>query len=457
MPGSDPPLRPTLSAFDAAAIIVGVVVGAGIFKTPAMVAASSPSAAWMIGAWVLGGACSLVGALCYAELATAHPHPGGDYHYLSRAWGRPVGFLFAWARLAVLQTGSIAMQAYLVGDYLAYLAGGGAELSALFAGLSVALLTGVNVAGLRPGAWTQNALSVATVLGLVAMSVLVLSGPRTPPVEAPAASSPGAFGVAMIFVLLTYGGWNEAAYVSAEVRDGRRNLVRALVWGIGAITLLYVVANLAYLRGLGLSDMARSEVVASDLMRRVTGDAGARVVGWFVAFAALSTMNATIITGARSSWALGNDHRLFGPLGRWRTGRSTPANALLAQAAVTMALIAFGMRARSGFVAMVEYTAPVFWLFFLLTAASLMRLRRHAPAAPRPYRVPLYPALPLLFCGICAYMLQASVRHTGTGATVGLVVLALGVPLYALSRRAESKAALAADGGKRWDALSRAR
>jgi amino acid transporter len=239
----------------------------------------------------------------------------------------------------------------------------------------------------------------------------------------------------MVFVLLTFGGWNEAAYLSAEVRDPRRNMVRVLVASIAVITTLYLAVNLALLNGLGLGQMARSEAVAADLMRRSLGEGGARMIAFLVVIAALSTINATMMTGARSAYALGRDFPALGFLGRWKETEGTPANALLLQGGIALLLVAAGAGVRSGFEAMVSYTAPVFWFFFLLTGLSLFVLRRREPATHRPFRVPLYPLLPLLFCLVCIAMLVSSLAYTGVGALAGAAVLLAGIPLFLWVRK----------------------
>ena len=430
--------KPVLELRDTIALIVGIVVGAGIFKTPSLVAANAGDAWVMLGAWLLGGAVSLIGALCYAELATACPHAGGEYHFLTRAYGRKLSFLFAWARLAVITTGSIALLAFVFGDYCSRLYSLGGQSSAIYAALIVVALTAVNIAGVKSGAATQNWLTALQLSGLLALAVAGLAlAPAADTAAAPAGADPGqpAFGLAMVFVLLTYGGWNEAAYISAEVKPGRRNMLRALMWSMFIVTALYLLVNLAYLRGLGLAGMARSQVVAADLLQQVWGSAGAQAISVLIAISALTSINATIIFGARSNYALGCDWPLLGFLGRWNARTGSPTQALLAQGAVALVLIAFGARMRQGFETMVDYIAPVFWLFFLLTGLALFVLRRREPELARPFRVPLYPLLPLAFCASSAWLLYSSLAYTRLGALVGVGVLAAGVPLLALAAR----------------------
>jgi amino acid transporter len=427
--GSGP--KQTISITDAIALIVGVVIGIGIFKTPSIIAANTGRNDVFLLAWLAGGVISVIGALCYAELAAAYPHTGGDYHYLTRAFGRKVGFLFVWSRMTVIQPGSIAMLAFVFGDYLSTILPLGP--SSLYAALSVFLLTALNLFGVQKGKWTQNLLTAIKVIGLL---MVVWVGMMAPSSSTPMVSvhpSPGtSFGLAMVFVLLTFGGWNEAAYISAELYEVRRNMVRALLWGVGIITVIYLLMNLAYLRGLGLKEMGQSEVVAADLMRRILGEGGAKFISLLIIVSALGAINACIFTGARTNYALGQDFSMFGFLGKWPERSNTPRNALLFLGTISLVWVLLGAFARKGFVAMVEYTAPVFWCFFLLAGLSLFVLRFKEPEISRPFRVPLYPFAPLLFCMTCVYMLQSSVVYVGAGAFVGLAVLAAGALLLFL-------------------------
>jgi amino acid transporter len=383
--------------------------------------------------WTLGGVVSFIGAVCYAELASAYPHAGGDYHYFQRAFGDWMAFLFAWARLVVIQTGSIALLAFVFGDYATELWSLGVHSSSIYAAAAVAGLTVLNAAGVRLGKSTQRLLTIATVLGLL---VVVAAGLFFAPEATAATASSGSgsmtssqFGMAMVFVLLTYGGWNESAYVSAELQDVQRNMVRALLISLGLITTLYLLVNWAYLNGLGLGGMSGTDAVAADLMRATLGEPGAVLLSVFVAVAALSSTNATIFTGARTSFALGRDASLFSVLGTWDEDGDTPANALWVQGAIALALVGVGAATRQGFESMVDYTAPVFWLFFLATGVALLTLRRTEPGVDRPFEVPLYPLTPLAFCLASAYMLWSSLAYTGVGALLGAGVLLAGVPL----------------------------
>jgi APA family basic amino acid/polyamine antiporter len=439
-PGVAP--RRVLSSRDGVILVVGLVLGAGIFRAPQLVAGGSSSGEMFLALWIAGGIVSLIGALCYAELGAAYPNAGGEYHFLTRAFGPGVGFLCAWSRMTVIQTGSIAILAFVAGDYVVVLLGQdnpSPRISAAVAAGVVAALTALNFTGLRQGYRAQYTLTALEVFGLITVCVagLLIADPasRFPALPSPPTAAEGSGpGLAFIFVLLTFGGWSEAAYLSAEFRDSRRGVTRTLAWGLGIITLLYLLANAAYLRVLGLSGIAASPAVAADVMSRTVGPWGALAVSAAVILAALSSANGTMITGARSNYALGRDFSLFGFLGVWHEHKATPKRALLLQGAIALLLVGFGALARSGFEAMVAYTAPVFWLILLGTGASLLVLRQRDPATERPFRVPLYPLTPLLFCGIAGYMLHASVAYAGRGALLGLAVVLVGIPVLAFAR-----------------------
>jgi amino acid transporter len=431
--------KPALAFFDAVALIVGIVIGAGIFETPALVAANAGNEVVVLVAWLVGGGMSLLGALCYAELATAYPHAGGNYYYLMRAFGKGVAFLFAWARMTVIQTGSIALLAFVFGDYASQLFRLGDYSPSLYAALVISILTGLNIVGVQQGKWMQNWLTAATLLGLLLIVVVGLVASPSALIVSESPTTQGTSGLVMIFVLLTYGGWNEATYISAELRDVRRNMSRSLLVSIGIITGMYLLINLAYIQGLGLARMASSEAVAADLMRRTVGEPGAVFISLLIAVATLGSTNATIFTGARTNYALGQDFSLFSLLGRWHNRANTPTNALLVQGGIALALVLLGtLTTRKGFETMVDYTAPVFWFFFLLTGVSLLVLRMREPEIYRPFRVPFYPLTPILFCVLCGYLLYSSLAYTGFGAILSVAVVVAGVPLLLWNRCRQS-------------------
>ncbi len=430
--------KPLLSVVDGVFLTAGMIIGALIFKAPSTVAAATSGTASFLFAWLFGGLVSLCGALVYAELASRHPDTGGEYVFLLRGWGKAAAFVFAWSRMTVIQTGAIAAVAFVFGDYASEIVPLGANSSAAWAAISVAALTLLNVAGTLPTKGVQKAMETALVLGLIVFSLVALSighgfsktNPQT---------SGGSFGFAMIFVLLAYGGWNEAAYLAGEVKDPKRNMTPILVIAVVAVTALYLLVNLGYLSVLGHAGVRDSKAVAADVMRVLAGGKGAVLVALLVCVSVLTTINAAIFTGARTNYAFGRDVRLFRKLGAWRESGSTPANAALLQGAITLALIAVGAATQDGFQAMVAYTTPVFWSFFLLTGLSIFRFRIDREDGQ--FRVPLYPAVPVVFCLSCAYMLYQSISYAlgspdvqfGIPALSGLAIMLLGIPLYFFS------------------------
>ncbi|MGH6609800.1 MAG: APC family permease [Burkholderiaceae bacterium] len=431
--------KPVLSVFDAAMIVVGIVIGAGIFRTPSLVAGVTGSVDWMLIAWVLGGVLSLIGALCYAELASTFPNAGGDYHFLTRAYGRDVSFFFAWARVAVITTGSIALLAFVFGDYMSRVVSLGPNSPAIYAALTVIVLTAINIIGLRESSRTQNVLTILEVSGLllVAVAGLIATAPAAPaPAPAAASGVPPLFGLAMVFVLLTYGGWNEGAYISAEVKGGPRAIVRTLVIAILLITVIYVAFVLAILNGLGLAGMRDSKAVGADVMQAAFGPLGAQLIGIIVGIATLTSINATMIVGARTNYALGRDWPQLGFMSRWQGDKNVPLIAFFVQGAIALALIGFGSLQKDGFSAMVEFTAPVFWFFFLLTGIALFVLRFREPMVVRPFKVPLYPILPIVFVCTCAYLFYSSVTYAQSkqAVNIALYVMLAGLVVWALLR-----------------------
>lgn len=425
---------------DAVFIIVGIVVGAGIFRAPSLVAANTNNEFMFFLAWVLGSMVSLAGALCYAELATAFPSTGGDYHFIGKAYGKKPAFLFAWARMSVIQTGSIALLAYIFGDYFSSIYNLGEHSSFIYAAAVIILLTGVNMAGLRLGTGTQRLFTLTEIAGVIfIISVgLLHSGQPESTYEFPqSGGSENTLGLAMVFVLLTFGGWNEAAYVSAELKSGSRGMISVLVISLLTITILYLLINVAYIKVLGHGGLSKSAAAGAELMQMTIGSSGTYILGIVVAISALTSANATIFTGARTNYALGQDFKIFSYLGKWNEKASGPVNAFLIQGLISLVLISFGLFTRSGFETIIEYTAPVFWLFFLLVGIALFILRKKEPEIHRPFRVPLYPLTPLVFCLSSAYLLYSSVRYTGIGALIGIYVLLAGVVILMLCRKTD--------------------
>ena len=441
------PLR-LLHPFAAITLIVGIVIGAGIFKTPSLVAGISGDAGWALVLWLVGALISIAGALCYAELCTAYPHAGGDYHFLQRAFGRDLSFMYAWSRATIINTGSIALLAFVFGDYMSTLVSLGAYSSAIWALAIVVGLTAINLIGIHASSRVQALLTALEVFGLLAVIVagFWVDAPASGVIEwfvkAPA---PAQWGLCLVFVLLTFGGWNESAYVSAEVRGGPRTMVWVIVASMAALTAIYLLVNLALLMGLGLKGLSTSKTAASDLLGLAFGPWAHKALGLFVAIAALTSINATMIVGARTNFAVGRDWSALKGLGQWQSQIGSPKPALWMQGLISIALILLGTQEADGFSAMVEFTAPVFWGFLFLVGVSVIWLRQTDGQTERPFKVPLYPLLPLVFCAACAWLTYSSITYaiSQKAIHVSMWLMVSGVVALLILRWREKSLALA--------------
>ncbi len=421
-----------LTLFDSTCIIVGIIIGSSIFASTPLIAQwmaapltlelfghswtftalAGPSGLMLL--WVLGAGITLIGALCYAELATMYPENGGDYVYLTHAFGRPVGFLFAWAQLWIIRPGSIGALAYVFAQYANELWHLGDSWQVLMGYTIAAIiaLTGINLLGVRQGKWTQNLLTMVKVGGLLAIFITGMTSRHASPGPVAATGSAN-FRLALIFVLFAYAGWYEMACVGAEVREPKRNILRALVLGTMAVAVIYLLVNFSFIHALGYAGFAESKAVAVDVMKLRFGDWAGKLISLLICFSALGAINGLTFTGARINYAVGRQHRMFALLGQWSAKHDTPVWSLVLQCAVTLALVVgFGWaRGRNGFETLVIFTTPVFWLFFFLVGVALIVLRFRQPDVARAYRVPLFPLPPLLFCATSIFMIHSSITY----------------------------------------------
>ncbi len=440
--------RRELTLFDATCLIVGIIIGAGIYRVAPDVAKSTASAWELLGLWLVGGALSLAGALSYAELATAYPQAGGDYVYLTRAYGRWAGFLFGWIQTVIVRPGDIAVMAFAFATYARALydpwgAAGSVATQQIYAAGAVLALTLVNIAGVPQGKWTQNLLTLVKVLGL---GVIIAAGFMASTGQAVSAAPTPVLpvGLAVILILFTFGGWNEVVFVAAEVKDPSRSIVRALLLGTGVVTALYLLINGAFLHSLGYAGLAGSEAVAADAVRARLGRAAPGLVAALVCISALGAVNGLIFAGARISYAVGRDHPLFRLLGQWNAKRGTPVRALVLQGAVSLVLVV----TLGGFIETLIYTAAPVYLFYTATTCALLVLRRKEPATARPFKVWGYPVTPLVFCATCAWLAYSAVRYKPLIALAALALLVAGGPFYLWSRRMSANQPASSDSSR---------
>ena len=428
----------SLGAFDASLIVVGSIVGAGIFLVSASVAALVRSPAAFLLTWLLGGAVALAGALSNGELGGLFPRSGGEYVYLREAYGPSLGFLSGWTSFWVMFPGSIATLAAGLGATVGPLIGlsGPGGQRALGGGAIVAL-TVINALGLRPGKWTQNALSLTKLAvfgGLLVLGVSVthagLDGLHPFFV---AGDRPSGVASALIPVLFAYSGWNAATYIAGEMRDPARTLGRALTLGTAMCVALYLAVNAVYLRALPLHELAAASEPARAAALSLGGRAAAGVLSPLVAVCVLSSMQASVLVGPRIYQAMARDGLFPARVASSSPRTGAPVVALALQCTVALVELFTG-----SFDQLLGFTMFAIIAFSTLAVAAVIVLRVRRPRAERPFRVPGYPWAPGLFVGVSVWMLWSMLTY-GDGArqaVKGLAIVAAGIPAYAMFRAA---------------------
>jgi basic amino acid/polyamine antiporter, APA family len=433
-----------LGLFSGTMAVVGGIIGGGIFRTPAVVAERAGSSRVTLAAWVVGGAVALAGALCFGERGARRPRAGGGYVYLRETWGPLPAFLYGWTLLLVIATGAIAAVAVMFADYTLALFGLPARLTLPLAVGAIILLSGINYVGVRSGALTQNVFTVLKLAALAALigAGLVLAGPAVagaPPAAASAGVDVGArvgvgatitgFGAALVPVLFTYGGWQQTNFIAEEIIDAERTLPRALVLGVILVVLVYLAANLAYLRVLGVGALAASAAPAADVMQRLLGPSGAKLIAAGIAVSTFGFLNLVILVTPRVLQAMAADGLFFPRLAELHPVHRTPAAAIGLQAVWAIVLTLTG-----SFAQLVDYVAFGDWIFFGLTVAGLFVYRRHdgglAAGRAGGFRVPGYPWVPALFVLAAAYVVVSAVAANPRNAVMGALLIGLGVPVY---------------------------
>lgn len=430
-----------LGLFSGTMAVIGGIIGGGIFRTPATVAERVGSSGLVLVAWVAGGAVALIGALCFGELGQRRPKAGGGYVYLRETWGPLAAFLYGWALLLVIATGAMAAVAVTFANYALALAGLPTGLTVPVAIGAIVLLSGVNWAGVRPGAVAQN---ILTVLKLAALAALIVAGLAAvlpadgwPGVRGPAAPPPApaggravvlSLGSALVPILFTYGGWQQTNFLAEEIVEPEKNLPRALVLGVTVVVAVYLLVNVAYLGVLGPAGLAASSAPAADTMRALFGPAGGTLIAAGIAVSTLGFLNLVILVTPRVLQAMAADGVFFPRLARLHPVYRTPTAAI-----ALLGAWAIGLTLTGTFAQLVDYVAFADWIFFGLTVAGLFvyRSRERAAGTAGPgFRVPGYPWTPALFIAAALYVVGSSVLASLRNAAVGVVLLLLGVPVY---------------------------
>lgn len=419
----------------AAGVMVGLMIGSGIFRVPSSIAGNVESVGAMGLVWVAGGVLAVCGALSILELTCLYPRAGGVYVFLREAYGPLPAFLYGWTRLLLLVPASIGAISLILAAYLRTIVPLGAVGDRLVAALVIALLAALNYRSLRWGAGLENVVSAAKVLALAALGIAAFTlgraegGALAGPITFVPSSWSG-FGLAMVTVMWSYSGWSSSAALAGEIRDPERNMPRAVLGGVSVVIVLYLLTNVAYLRLLPVDAIAGSSLVAADAMSRVLGDAGATVVSLLVVVSTFGAVQAALMFNPRIFYAMASDGLLFAPIGRVHDEFHTPHLATLFTASLGIVYVS---------VRSFDQLAQAFilgvWPFEILMVWSVFRLRRLRPDAPRPFRIPGYPWVPAVFLvATVSMILNALIRQPGL-TLFGFGLILTGVPFYVMASR----------------------
>ena len=441
--GSEPSggLARRLGAFDATMIVMGGIVGAGIFRNPSAVAREVHSPELILGAWAVGGMIALIGAFVYAELAVLRPMVGGQYAYLRDAYHPVVAFLYGWTLLLVVQTGGMAAVAMTFGSYFRELSGLSVPTPVL-AVATLSVLTVINCLGVRAGSNVQSALMVMKALAIIALVTIgwiAVGGPGAGSADpAPSTRSPiAAFAAAMVPVMFAYGGWQTASFVSGELRDPRRDLARGMLVGVIGVVVLYLAVNIVCLRALGPAALAETTTPASDVMRLALGPRGAQLLAAAIAVSTVGFLSQGMLTAPRVYYAMARDGLFFQRVGWLDPRTQAPSVAIVLQGVWAVVIVLSGRYEQ-----ILNYVVAIDALFFGLTGAALIVFRRRAHAAsggPREpastFRTPGHPWTTLVFVATISLIAVSTVVQFPTSAGIGVLILLAGVPVYTYWRR----------------------
>ena len=450
MPASEDPARHgqglarDLTLFDAINLVIGTIIGSGIFLVPAEIARAVHTPGWMLGVWVIGGVLTMLGALSLAELGAAMPEAGGIYPFITRGFGRLPGFLCGWMLFTVATSGSIATLGAAFPIYLGAFVPLNPTTTKVAGVLVIALLTWINIIGVKNGARVGNFLTACKVGGLIVMvlAIFILPGPHPDPATSSAPPLPtgpiplAAVGVALVAVLWAYEGWHDVTFAAGELRDPQKNFPRAIVGGVGIVIVLYLLANFAYLKVLTPAEIAASDRVALTAMTRITGAWGGKLLTAAILCSILGAMNALVLAGPRAYYQMAKDGLFIDRVSRVHPKWRTPVEALLFQGIWSGFLVLF----IGGFSQLFTYVIFGGWIFYALAVASVIALRRKEPGLHRPYRVPGYPVVPFLFVATALAIVVNTLIATPRESTIGLAFIALGIPVYWAQRAFKRRA-----------------
>ena len=422
-----------LGLLDSTSIVVGTMIGSAIFLVPNTVAQNVPSVPMIVAMWLLAGVLSLFGALAYAELGAMMPATGGQYVYLREAWGPLWGFLCGWTFFLAARSGGTAAVAAGFSIYFSHFVPMPPALARTLAAALILALTLVNYRGVRLGATVQNVFTILKVLGLVMLIGSTLAGEghavSQPPVR-PSELSAAHFGRAMMACIWAYNGWFAISLVGGEIKDPQRNLPRSIILGTALVTLVYVLANIGYLRTLTIAEIAGTERVAATAAARTMGSIGSAFVALTILVSTFGTLNGNIMTAPRLYFAQARDGLFFRRFGNIHAAFETPHISILGQGVWSAILALTGT-----YWQLVTFATFTFWIFYGMTVAGLLVLRRKRPDAPRPYHMFGYPITPVLFVGMAGWLVIFAFITAPLTSAIGVCILGTGVPAYYIWRR----------------------
>jgi APA family basic amino acid/polyamine antiporter len=419
-----------LGVLDATAIVIGIVIGSGIFVLPNVIAKALPSAGAIFAAWTISGILSFFGALAYAELGAMLPRTGGDYVYLRTAYGPLWAFVCAWTLMLAVLAGGSAWLAVTFSVYAGYFVSLTPLVSKILSVGVIAILSAVNYVGVRESARVQV---ILTALKVAALLVLLGGAFLTPHTNKPASATFGAplslanFGFAMSACLMAYNGWSYVSFVAGEVKNPQRNLLRALMIGMAAVAALYLLANAAYLKMMTIPEIASAQRVGADLAVRTMGPAGGTFISLTVLLSIAGALNGCILTAARIPFAQARDGLFFAVFGSVHPRFQTPAPAILWGGVWTAILVATG-----SYETLYSYTIVAAWMFYTMAVAAVFVLRRKLPDAPRPYRMWGYPWTTSLFIAVSVWFIANAVATQRRPSLMAFAIIGAGVIAYYL-------------------------
>ena len=415
---------------DATAIVVGIVIGSGIFVLPNVIARNVPSFGAIVAAWVFAGMLSFFGALAYAELGAMLPATGGQYVYLREAYGPRCAFLSGWTFMLAVLAGGSAWLAVTFSIYAGYFVRLTAWEAKALAVALIGVLSAVNYLGVREAAWVQRTFTFLKVAALAALMGAAFFSPRAAADSAPVPSGPAHFGVAMAACLMAYNGWSYVSFVAGEVREPQRNLLRALVAGMAVVAVLYVGTNLAYLRVLTIPQIAATERVGADAATRTMGSIGGGFVSLAVLLSIIGAINGSILTAARIPFAQARDGLFFARFGEIHPRFETPGFAIVCGGIWTAILVLSG-----SYDTLYSYAILAGWIFYTMSVTAVMVLRRKLPDLHRPYRMWGYPVTLWLFVAVSVWFIADTCVTQPAPSAMALVIVGSGALAYRLWRR----------------------